>query len=188
MTPSNVVSALFEEFRAVGAVLEKESEISLLVGVDSHYRKALVISAASWFEYRITRDVFEFSQEISNSNTLIPSFVQNKGIARQYHTWFDWNKSTANSFFGLFGSRFRNYMENIIEDDHDLETSIRDFLELGGIRNRLAHENYSAFVLEKTSEEIFKLFLSAEKFVDVIPKALRECSRAERDGTGMVAG
>lgn len=48
------------------------------------------------------------------------------------------------------------------------------FLELGGERNRLVHEDFGAFTLEKTTEEIHALYCRTLHFVEAIPGALRD--------------
>ena len=88
---------------------------------------------------------------MTNSNVLVGEIVRNKAVSRQYHTWFQWNARNANSFYGLFGSDFRKFMKRKVRDDN-LGDSVRAFLELGNERNRLVHQDYGVFVLEKTTE------------------------------------
>lgn len=100
--------------------------------------------------------------------------MYNKAVSRQYHTWFQWKESNANSFFGLFEKDFRDFMKNKVRDDDELGASVRAFMELGRERNRVVHEDYGAVTLEKTTEEIYALYRRAMNFVEMLPIALRE--------------
>ena len=62
-----------------------------------------------------------------------------------YHTWFKWDDTNANQFFGLFGSEFKLAMNNRVKESEELRTSIRAFLEIGNERNRLVHQDYVVY-------------------------------------------
>jgi RiboL-PSP-HEPN len=100
--------------------------------------------------------------------------VKNKALARQYHTFFNWDARNANSFFGLFGGDFKDFMTAKVEDDSTLEAGIKAFLQLGDSRNELVHENFATFALDKTAEEIYELYKKALRFVEVFPMTLSE--------------
>jgi len=70
-------------------------------------------------------------------------------------------------------------MKARVESDRDLEMAIKAFLELGNERNRLTHQDFGSFLLEKTADEIYILYQQAMKFVDMLPSVLRECSAEE---------
>ena len=175
---STVVDRLRGEFAGLIAVLDKAGEISLRSTADDNLRKALLLAAASHFEHRITEEVLFFVSETTNDHGLTTSLVRNKAVSRQYHSWFNWDAKNANSFFALFGEEFRNFMKNKVDKDDVLDSSIRRFLEIGSIRNRLLHQDFGSFFLEKTSDEIYDLYRSAMTFVDAFPLALREFSVA----------
>lgn len=169
------VDRLYEEFKALVEHLEIGSELSLRNTVDENFRKALLLAAASYFEHRITQDITDFAREIANENDLLVSFLKNKAISRQYHTYFDWESSNANKFFGLFGSLFSEYIKILIKNDEKFSSSIKAFLEIGRERNRLVHQDFGTFSLEKTSDEIYKLYSDALFFVEALPQKLRQC-------------
>jgi methionyl-tRNA synthetase len=104
----------------------------------------------------------------------VENFVRNKAIARQYHTWFTWDARNANNFFGLFGAQFKAIMTQRVTASEELQSSVKAFLELGAERNRLVHENFATFQMEKTLQEIYALYNLANKFVDALPKAFRD--------------
>ena len=171
---TTVVDRLHAEFKLLLSLLDDINEISLHITVDENFRKSLLLSAASYFERQITDDLLQFVEEHSNNNNLITSFVKNKAISRQYHTLFNWDAKNANQFFGLFGEGFKNHMQNSIENDSGLESAIKAFLEIGRERNRLVHQDYGAFSLEKTADEIYEMYLRAIQFVQILPLKLRE--------------
>jgi hypothetical protein len=107
-------------------------------------------------------------------------FVRRKGLSRQYHTLFDWDRGNGNPFFALFGETFRLAMEARVKSDLELAESVRAFLELGRERNRLIHQDLGQFVLEKTSGEIFALYGRGARFVEALPELLRTGAAPER--------
>lgn len=169
------VDRLYKEFKDLVVYLEKDNEISLKNTVDENFRKALLLAAASYFESRITDDIVRFVDETSNKNKVLLSFVQNKAISRQYHTYFNWKETNANTFFGLFGEVFSNFLKKEVKDNDQLNSSIKAFPEIGRERNRLVHQDFGTFSLEKTSDEIYELYKKALMFVDSFPEKLRQC-------------
>lgn len=176
-----VVDRLQAEFSSLIAVLNEADEISLISTADDNFRKSLLLAAASYFEHRMTAAVLSFVSSATRNHELVTSLVRNKAVARQYHTWFDWNAKNANNFFGMFGNGFRDFMKEKVNDDDDLDLSIRAFLELGGERNRLVHQDFGSFPLEKTSEEIYALYCRAMNFIEAFPEALNEFSTVSND-------
>ena len=176
MSSQTAVDRLHLEIVDLLRVLETANEFSLRSTADDNFRKSLLLSASSHFEHRITEEVIAFIRDVSDSNPLITSFVRNKAISRQFHTWFKWEANNANHFFGLFGRDYRSFMVNQVQEDNDLNDSIKAFLELGRERNRLVHQDFGSFPLEKTSEEIYELYLKASIFINRIPESLKSCS------------
>ena len=80
--------------------------------------------------------------------------------------------------FAMFGGKLKDAVKELVENEPDLSRSIQAFLELGGVRNQLVHQNYAAFTLEKTGEEVYALFTDARKFVVRLPDLLRLGSSA----------
>lgn len=171
---ATVVDELHESFAGLLSVLDKAGEVSLRAVADENFRKSLLLAAASYFEHRLTDTVMSFVEDATNRNVLVAALVRNKAVRRQYHTWFQWEESNANSFFGLFGSDFRDFMKQRVKTDDELDGSVRAFLELGRERNRLVHQDFGTFPLEKTTREIHALYTRATLFVDAVPGALRE--------------
>jgi hypothetical protein len=170
------VDRIHEEFTALLRVLADQNEISLQTTADDTFRKVLVLSAASYFEHQLTAIVAAYVDEISASDSLVKALVQSKVIDRQYHTWFDWKEKNANQFFRMFGNEFKTHMTTILKESPALEDSIKAFLEMGHERNRLAHQNFAGFTMEKTAEEILKLYKNGLLFVERVQKELRVCS------------
>ena len=173
---ATVVDTLYGEYLAIVQMMDKYGAVSFRNTLNDNFRKTLLLCAASHFEFKITSDVVSFCAEVARGNPLIPSLVKNKAVSRQYHTWFEWNSTNANSFYAMFGEEFKAHMAELMKSDENLSRSVRDFLELGRERNRLVHQDYGSYFLEKTAEEIFKLYASALMFVEFMPKVLRDYS------------
>ena len=163
-----IIDRLYTEFKELLSYLYEKGEISFLITADEYFRKALLLAAASYFERRICDDLISFTSEISDKNEILVEFVKNKAIARQYHTFFNWNASNANQFFGLFGGSFYDSIKSEVNNDDGLAGAIKAFMELGSERNRLVHQDFGTFPLEKTSDEIYKLYETALPFVKSI--------------------
>ena len=65
-------------------------------------------------------------------------------------------------------------MINKIKESDSLRSSVQAFLEVGNERNKLVHQDYATFHLEKTLDEIYHLYQDACRFVEYFPNALRE--------------
>jgi hypothetical protein len=122
--------------------------------------------------------VLSYVEASSQKNPLVREFVRQKGLSRQYHALFQWDAKNANKFFSLFGDDFRRYAEKRVKSDTSLEDGVKAFLELGDARNRLVHEDFGNFTLEKTAEELFALFQRADAFASKIDVLLAECPTA----------
>ena len=172
-----IVHRLYEEFTALTVALGKAVEPSLCVTANDCFSKALLLAAASHFEAEVTRIILAFVEARSNADTMTREFVRQKGLARQYHTLFAWDASNANRFFSLFGDHFKKYAEVTVKNDPQLDDAIRAFLELGEQRNRLVHQDFGNFSLEKTADEIFLRFIAAEVFINRLAALLEECPK-----------
>ena len=174
---TDIVGSLMEEHNALVALLPSQ-EISLRVSVDAAFRKTLLLSAASYFEVRMSEAIINvFSEETNHSEALV-EFVRVKAVERRYHDWFDWDKRNANKFFSAFGSSFRSFMEKRVTEAGSLQEAIRAFMEIGALRNQLVHKNFALFPLDKTVPEIFEMYQKALGFVDAFPDDLREYLRS----------
>ena len=168
-----IVDSLYEDFSNMLAFLEEKGEVSWINVANENFRKVLLIAAASHFEKSMTDIVLNFVKQVTTENHPLTWLVRNKAVSRQYHTWFDWKASNANQFFRLVGTDFQNHMKDEVDDDSDLNSAIQAFMEIGRERNRLVHEDFGSFSLEKTSEEIHNLYIKAIQFVERFPEALK---------------
>ena len=171
-----VVDRLYCDFQDIVDHLD-QAEVSLQVTAQEAFRKYLLVTAASYFEREIKDQIIRIVEKSSSGDETIVAFVRNKAIERQYHTYFQWERRNANSFFGLFGERFKSYMSNRVQADHAYEKAVQAFLELGRERDRLVHQDFGTFPLEKTSEEIFGLYREACLFVNSLETSFEECAQ-----------
>lgn len=170
---SAAVDRLHVEFKTLVTTLGT-AEPSLVSTADDCFRKLLLLSAASHFERVITETILTFVAERSPKNPCVVEFVRRKGLTRQYHALFSWDdaKNGAMPFFALFGDAFKTQMKARLKDDTELDAGVAAFIELGGDRNRLIHQDLAQFVLEKTADEIFALYERAVRFPDALPSLL----------------
>ena len=164
--PENAIKRMMKEHQELIEYLQSNGDTSLQIRIESAFVKTLLLSATSYFESRMTNGIVQVFQERTKGSDVLVSFVRNIAIERQYHRWFNWKARNANQFFGAFGGTFREFMEQKVKTNPDLDDSIKAFLELGSLRNQLVHENFAQFSVEKTVAEIFEQYEKANKFVE----------------------
>jgi hypothetical protein len=168
VSPVDQLKAVHDELLAY---LSTEPSLGLSTG--AVMAKAILLAGASELEYDIVRIIVDYYDEITRSNLDATEFVAKKALARQYHQLFGWDGNNANSFFGFFGSDFKAYAMKAVRDDAGLDANIRGFLQLGRARNELVHENFAAYSLTLTVDEIVALYAQATAFRDALPGLLR---------------
>ena len=176
---SSVVDRLYSDFTQILEQVET-TEISLRNSVEEIFQKSLYVAIGSHFEQQITHYILEFMGKASDNNVLVTEFVRNKAIARQYHTLFGWKGNNANAFFGLFGQDFRAYMTGYVRENPEYAEATRAFLEIGNVRNEVAHD-FESVTFEKTSDEIYARYKEALIFVEQVPLRF-EAFMASRQG------
>ena len=164
-SPTTIVTELYSVFEQLLEIIPA-SEVSLKSVASDTFRKNLLLSAASLFEKDLTATLRDLVCDWGSNTELLNEFVRIRALEQKYHTMFDWKKNTANYFFGMFGSDFKAHMESQCKADDDLVRSIAAFMEIGRERNRLVHQDFGNYSLEKTTDEIYELYLSGRKFTD----------------------
>lgn len=162
---SPLIQSYYDQHNSLIEILEKQGEISLISIANDTFRRTLVLSIASYFEHEVCELLRKMTAARSTQDEIVCSFVNAKGIQRQYHTYFQWGGNNANQFFSLFGRVVRDKALKDIQENPDLLGSVRAFLELGALRNQLVHQKFLNFTVEKTPEEIIVLYRKATHFV-----------------------
>jgi HEPN superfamily RiboL-PSP-like protein len=169
----DLVDALYSEQQEVMLHLRNKGEISYAAALERSLPKVILLASASNLERQVCDAVLDFFSEMTSAQMSAVNFVKNKAVKRQYHTYFSWDLRNANAFFGLFGEDLKNKVSLLVHEDETLNQAIRDFLEIGSLRNQLVHEDYSEFTVEKTAQDIFDQHKSALLFVVRLPGLLR---------------
>lgn len=165
------INSLYEEYGELIEFCRVNGQVSFELYINDTYKKALLLSAASYFEIVITKTIHEVVNSKTKQNLEIVSFVDNKAIKRQYHTFFNWDGNNSNQFFGLFGDAFKRRAREEIQAKR-LEEAEAAFMAIGRERNRLVHQNYIEAQINDTFEEIFAKYKKACDFVDLIEQLL----------------
>ena len=166
------VKSLFDSCHENYQLLIEKNEVSLATEYKGQFSKVVLLACASYFETKVTSALLDGLQ--TKNCKLTHSFISRKALKRQYHTLFSWDGRNANSFFSMFGEAFLDFMKKKVERDVNLDLAIKNFLELGQLRNQLAHDDYALFVLDLTVENISEKFESAQYFVDSIGTSFQE--------------
>ena len=168
---STPIHGIYDEATRLSTLLLRSGEVSLELSTKSHFRKILLLSIASWFEFRLSAAVLKFAEVHSDNHAGLVSIVRIRAISRQYHSWFEWPKQNAGKFYGMFGE-CGSVLKSAVKADDQLQAGERAFLELGDLRNQLVHENFATFPLEKTAEDVYSLYTQAEMYVSWIETQL----------------
>ena len=169
---AGLIDNLYDDTSRLLTQLSEAGDLSLQSFANENLRKVLLLSAASWFESRISAAVERFSEVHAQGHPGVMSLIKRKAIDRQYHTYFDWKSKKPGPFYGLFGEVCGDGMKKEVSSDPRLKDGLEAFLELGSLRNELVHENFAAFPFEKTAEEVHALYQKAEDFVQYVERRL----------------
>jgi hypothetical protein len=162
------VDSLYRDLEQLKERLEDSASPYPQSVLNEVFSKVLLIAAASFFEKTIRQAVEEVIRSAARGNDLVVSFTESQAIQRKYHTWFDWDCNNANQFWKMFGREFAEFARGWLNDHPEAEKGLSDFLELGGDRNRLVHDDFASFTIEKTAEEIFSSYRSAIAFARAV--------------------
>lgn len=149
----------------------ENNQVSFEMYINDTYKKTLLLSAASYFESIITNAIHNYAREVTKQNDEIVSFIDNKAINRQFHTYFDWDKNNANQFFKLFGDGFKEKARKQIKANQ-LEEAERVFIAIGHERNCLVHQNFIEHPINDTFEEIYEKYQTGCVFIEFIVQLL----------------
>ncbi len=148
------------------------SNIADLQEVQRIFVKYIILASSSFFEEAIKEEIRKFVATVSNQNSAIIKFFEDRLLARNYHSIIDWkDTSKLQTFCKFFGVKIESY--TIMFQDLDLNLHFKDFLEIGILRNTLVHNNLIQQNIELTLSEAYAKYESAKKFVDTIPQMLQ---------------
>ena len=167
------IHSFLEEYEELTDFLIKHKDLSLSTNVNHHYRKIYLLSCASYYEMEIVKIIKDFV-EINSADERIINFITNKAIARQYHTYFEWDQKNINKFLGYFGSRFKNSVSIEISNSPILTSQVEAFLAIGNERNKMVHENFLVYTLDKTFSELRDLDRKATRFINYLKTKFNE--------------
>lgn len=147
-------------------------ELSFAADFSETFTRSLVLAIASYFEHDITEILTEVPQRRANRDTVITSMIVRQVVSRKYHTYFDWERLKPGPFWALLGDDFKAQATQALKADENLDRAVQAFLELGQLRNKLVHQNYVQFTVEKTPEELIGQFRTALGFPAYLRQAL----------------
>ena len=154
--------------------LLEAKELTFAQDVELMLQKNLPLAAASFLEDRVCALLLDFVDARTGNCLELRSLVEIKAVKRQYHSLFEWDQSNGyNKFLSLFGQAFKNAVAAEIAAHPDLRRAATQFIEIGSLRNKIVHQNYATFVVDKTAVEIFELFDGAVKFVGFLAEKLK---------------
>jgi len=101
------IESLFQPSFALIKYLEEKREISFKSYSEDHFKKNLTVVAASYLEHRLGSILTEIIKQ-KCSDPKFQYFAINKGLERQFQTFFDFKTTNVNKFLALFGEEFKS--------------------------------------------------------------------------------
>jgi RiboL-PSP-HEPN len=166
----SVVDEFYNDYRQLVALLNGPETASLRVSMNDKLSRALVLVIANFYEGDIKEILLNLFRTKSSS-PLIHPFLESS-MERRYHEFFDWKAQNANKFFAMFGDAFRRQAMEDVRNTRELEEGVRAFMEIGQMRNVLAHEQLLGVLLPKTADEYYALHQKALVFIQYLRERL----------------
>lgn len=168
---SNPVTALKENSDEIKAALRDAGHLSLLVAAEDALRRNLLIAAASFFEHELGGRIDRVFSGQGCSPECI-SLIRNKAITRQFYSYFDFKSINTNRLFASFGVDCKDRASAELKASVELKEAERSFIELCALRNNMVHENFAAFSMDASSDEIYQKFEKGCLFLDFFEKII----------------
>jgi hypothetical protein len=168
------IDDMYQEFKKIDGYLETNKEQSYRNTINRNYRKALLLSIASYYETRIISELKHIVTSNTNGKNIFANFIYTMCLERTYYRLFTWSDTTGNSFFVLFGTEFRDFMMAEVSKDANLNEGIAAFTKLGKERNDMVHNDFCTYQLQKTEDEIYKLYEKSNYFIDNLPSYFKK--------------
>lgn len=175
------IEAFYQGHVEIIDFLLKNGQPSFASDANDNFRRSLILAVASFFESEICAIVRALPAHHADGNAFLTALIDQKAVTRQYHSYFDWEKTNANKFFSMFGPEYRIACQKKVESDADFQAAVRAFLSLGVARNRVAHQNYVDFTVDKTPADIIEEFRRALTFVEYVRSSLLPAKPSNSD-------
>ena len=167
---ATAIDNLVQRQDAVLSFLRQANQLSMALDFEDSYRKLLVMACGSQFETYLVAHICDYAKVAADER--IAELVKNKAMSRQYHSLFKWDAANVNSFLGVFGETYKGRVSKQLASDEVLMKGVRDFLQIGAERNRLAHGNLGEISPDLTVEEIKEKYQSAWGFLQYLTSTL----------------
>lgn len=169
---SEQIERQYKEEKEIYEYLMDKGEVSYASYLGDIYKKTLALSAASFFESKISEIILKYANNVTGKDKRIAELIRRKVIERQYHTLFVWDAKNTNAFWGLFGDDTKAKVKDKFTRDTSMKKSEEDFLYVGNLRNLIVHENFAEYEVNITAEEIYSRYKSACNFVSYMESVL----------------
>ena len=148
------------------------SQPSLRVFAEDILRRSLVVAAASQFEHELCAAIKRlFEAEVRAPECL--ALVESKAIKRQFYSYFDFNSANTNKLFACFGPAAKERAVERLKADADASSAQEAFLKICSLRNNMVHENFVAFPVELSTDEIYAAFQLGARFIPFFERVVR---------------
>lgn len=130
-----------------------------------------MIAAASFFEFELGKVIDRvFSGQGCSEECM--SIIRNKAIARQFFSYFDFSVANTNKLFAAFGVSCKERAASAIRESSDLRDAQQAFLEICSLRNNMVHENFAAFSIDISTEDVYEKFGKGALFLEFFERVI----------------
>lgn len=170
----DAIEALYSEYLELHSYLRDAEEFTFVAELERTYPRVVVIAGASYCEVELTRILLAYLVGLRSKSPLLGPFLENQAFDRRFHTMFSWNANNVNTFWSLFGADFKDYAVARVKTSTALADAASAFLELGRLRNQLAHGDFISVPFEKTVPEVVTIARGADEFLNLLPGVFAE--------------
>lgn len=160
---------LIREQRSIEELLRSNGQLSLVMSAERIFKPAFVLACGSFCEQKLLEQLEAYVAR--HKNTRLTRFVRVRAIDRKYHDLFDWDANNSNKFWRFFGEDIPKEISKHLAETTELKEAERAFLNLGRLRNLVAHQFESASI-EQTLDELATLKDRALRFLDFVNERL----------------
>lgn len=147
------------------AFLRSYEQLSHALEAELLFKRAFIVACGSFFERSICGELENLAER--HGDVRLTTFLKCRALDRKYHEMFDWKEPNANRFWSFFGLEFKNAVIKRLKSNEDEARCVSSFMNLGRMRNLVAHEFLTAPV-ESTLDELEHEFNNAIGFLRLI--------------------
>lgn len=175
---NDIIAVEFERLRDIDQACERN--LSLQTSFSRFSNKHILLSAASYLEHCFVQMLEEHTTDVLKGNGMFANFYIDRAIRKSFYKYFEFPKNNVKPFFKSFDKDTWKEKVDAIVPDKVFAEQKQGFCSLINYRNELVHNNYAAYSLELTADEIYSLYVRAQGFIFTVDQFLNMIKSANQ--------